>query len=205
MQLGPHEKGVLIISAKSMINKIETKLVDANQRTLMGISYNMQLAILLGGIIGLVIFNFLLYLSTGDKIYILYASYKMSFVILILFISVIPSWYSYIADPALYRETISWGLGAIVNSLALIFSIRYLDLCDWNKYLYNIALGFVAIASLLVGFMMVSVSFAYYDIQSKLLPILVRLSLSMSLFILVIGAAGIYKGPWNILILWHGL
>ncbi len=188
------EEGVIIVAAKSLINKIEIKLIDEDARDSMGINYNFQLAILIGGIVGLIIFNFLLYLSTGDKIYILYSSYKISFVILILFISVIPGWYSYISDPSLYREAISWGLGAIVNSLALIFSMRYLDLQQWNKTLYNLGFALVVIATSLASCMSVLMLFNHYTIQSAIIPNLVKVSLSISLFILIIGAAGIFKG-----------
>ena len=188
------EEGVVVVAAKSMINKIEIKLIDTDARSSMGINYNFQLAILIGGIVGLIIFNFLLYLSTGDKIYILYTSYKISFVILILFISVIPGWYSYISNPSLYREAISWGLGAIVNSLALIFSMRYLDLQHWNKTLYNIGLALVTLATSLVLCMTIFMLFNYYSIQATIIPNLVKVSLAISVFILIIGAAGIYKG-----------
>ena len=129
-----------------------------------------MLAILLGGIAGLIIFNFLLYLTTWDKTFFLYTIYKSSFVLLILFISVVPSWYLYIIDTSLHRETISWGLGSIVNCLALIFSMKYLELQKWNKALNSLGGFLVVVTTSTVCLLTISILTGIYSLQTHLYP-----------------------------------
>ena len=194
MVLKPGEKGVVIINAESRLNKITMATLGETERTIEALFYYNIIAVLIGGIFGLVVFNFLLFLTTRDRVYLLYTSYKAVFILLILYLSIFPNWITYISDPLVHNETISWSIGSIANILALIFALKYLDVYQWGRTLYKISVGLILIDSALVATVSLLILAGFYTAQPVLVPYLVRLSFIFSFFILIIGFVGIYRG-----------